>query len=127
MTKAEQVGVPILDEAAFERLLETGELLSCRPATRQRQIDVERPGVGAGGALALDGPPVDDRDGVRARRRSARSAPSSPGVNVSVPLPGSNTTPGGTSTCSPGSTSTDAELVEADRRQRDVVDDSRPS
>ena len=25
VTKAEQVGVPILDEAAFERLLETGE------------------------------------------------------------------------------------------------------
>ena len=25
LTKAEQVGVPILDEAAFERLLETGE------------------------------------------------------------------------------------------------------
>ena len=32
---------------------------------------------------------------------------SSPGVNVSVPLPGSNTTPGGTSTCSPGSTSSE--------------------
>ena len=29
VTKAEQVGVPILDEAAFERLLETGEL--CTP------------------------------------------------------------------------------------------------
>ena len=26
VTKAEQLGVPILDEAAFERLLETGEL-----------------------------------------------------------------------------------------------------
>jgi len=26
VAKAEQVGVPILDEAAFERLLETGEL-----------------------------------------------------------------------------------------------------
>ena len=26
VTKAEQSGVPILDEAAFERLLETGEL-----------------------------------------------------------------------------------------------------
>ena len=33
VTKAESVGVPILDEAAFERLLETGELCSTSRAT----------------------------------------------------------------------------------------------
>ena len=87
-----------------------------------RSDDGEGPGVGAGRASALERPPVDDLHGVGAGVERRRSASSSPGVNVSVALPGSKTTPGGTSICSPGSTSTGAELVEADRRQRDAVD-----
>ena len=52
LTKAEQLGIPILDETAFEQLLETGEL-------PERSDDVERPGVEAGARPALLDPPVD--------------------------------------------------------------------
>ena len=62
VTKAESAGVPIIDESAFEQLLETGELPRADHLHRR-----ERPGVRAGGAFALDRLPVDDRHGVQAR------------------------------------------------------------
>ena len=100
------------------------EAALARPSRTLQTRSSERPGVGAGRARARPRRSASRSTvhGVRARRRSSSIGCSSPGVNVSVALPGSNTAPGGTSICSPGSTSSVAEVVEADRRQRDAVD-----
>ena len=129
VTKAEPVGVPILDEAGL------------RAPARDRRADRRLPSRSDGGSDRRSNDPACDGSVAPCRSALDRSASrstwtvcapgvealdrraSSPGVNVSVALPGSNTTPGGTSICCAGLDVERAELVEADRRQRDAVDD----
>ena len=57
LTKAQGLGVPVLDEAAFEELLDTGEL-----SAGARSVHPEAPGVGDGGAPAHGPGPEDGGD-----------------------------------------------------------------